>query len=89
MWRHYYERRYLSLFVDLYDNSPTQYRFSPWDSVRISQKSRHQNDGAKPRPTRSLTDAHTFFPSIKFARVSSTAFVAALRWVRKQSLNQT
>ena len=36
MWRHYYERRYLSLFADLYDNSRAQYGFSPWDSVRIA-----------------------------------------------------
>ena len=35
MWRHY-ERRYLSLFADLYDNSRAQYGFSPWDSVRIA-----------------------------------------------------
>ena len=36
MWRHYYERRYISLFADLYDNSRAQYGFSPWDSVRIA-----------------------------------------------------
>jgi hypothetical protein len=36
MWRHYYERRYISLFADLYDNSRTQYGFSPWDSVKIA-----------------------------------------------------
>jgi hypothetical protein len=29
MWRPYYERRHLSLFADLYDNSRTQYDFSP------------------------------------------------------------
>jgi hypothetical protein len=38
MWRHYYERRYLSLFADLYDKSRAQYGFcfSPWNSVRIA-----------------------------------------------------
>jgi hypothetical protein len=36
MWRHYYERRYISLFADLYDSSRAQYGFSPWDSVRIA-----------------------------------------------------
>src|ERR1700730_446513 len=36
MWRHYYERRYISLFADLYYNSRTQYGFSPWDSVKIA-----------------------------------------------------
>jgi hypothetical protein len=35
MWRHYYERRYLWLFADLYDNSRAQYGFSPWDSLVI------------------------------------------------------
>jgi hypothetical protein len=36
MWRHYYERRYLSLAADLYVNSRTQYGFSPWESVKIA-----------------------------------------------------
>jgi len=36
MWQHYYERRYLLLFFDLYENARTQYGFSPWDSVRIA-----------------------------------------------------
>jgi hypothetical protein len=27
IWRHYYNRRYLSLFADLYDNARTQYGF--------------------------------------------------------------
>jgi hypothetical protein len=31
MWRHYYEKRYLWLFADLYDNSRAQYGFSPWE----------------------------------------------------------
>ena len=36
MWRHYYDRRYLFLFADLYENAQTQYGFSPLDSVRIA-----------------------------------------------------
>jgi hypothetical protein len=36
MWRHYCERRYLSLVADLYVNSWTQYGFSPWESVSIA-----------------------------------------------------
>jgi hypothetical protein len=38
MWRHYYERRYLSLFADLYDNSRTlpgiASRSPPWQPRR-------------------------------------------------------
>ena len=30
------ERRYISLFADLYNNSRAQYGFSPWDSARIA-----------------------------------------------------
>ena len=36
MWRHYYERHYLLLFADLYENARTQYGFSALDSVRIA-----------------------------------------------------
>src|SRR5207302_4632038 len=36
MWRHYYEKRYLPLFGDLYDVSRSQYGFSPLDSVQIA-----------------------------------------------------
>jgi hypothetical protein len=36
MWRHYYERRYLPLFGDLYDVSRREYGFSPLASMRIA-----------------------------------------------------
>jgi hypothetical protein len=35
-WRHYYEKRYLALAGDLYRLSASQFRFSPWDSVRLA-----------------------------------------------------
>jgi hypothetical protein len=36
MWRHYYEKRYLPLFADLYAVARDQQGFSPADSVRIA-----------------------------------------------------
>src|SRR4051794_23024221 len=36
MWRHYYEREYASLFRALYALARDEYRFSPWDSARLS-----------------------------------------------------
>lgn len=36
MWRHYYDRRYLALFADLYGVARDQYGFSPWTSARIA-----------------------------------------------------
>jgi hypothetical protein len=53
MWRHYYERRYLSLFADLYDNSRTQYGFSPWDSVRIAVAAARAAHAFQPSTSRS------------------------------------
>ncbi len=36
MWRHYYEHDYPALFRSLYAVNRREYRFSPWDSVRLS-----------------------------------------------------
>jgi hypothetical protein len=36
MWRHYYEKRYPALFVDLYGVARSQHGFSPLDSMRLS-----------------------------------------------------
>jgi hypothetical protein len=36
MWRHYYEKRNLPLFADLYGVARDQQGFSPADSVRIA-----------------------------------------------------
>jgi hypothetical protein len=53
MWRHYYERRYLWLFADLYDNSRAQYGFSPWDSVRIAAAAARAARAFQPSTSRS------------------------------------
>jgi len=57
MWRHYYERRYLSLFADIYDNSRTQYGFSPWDSVRIAAAAARAARAFQPSTSRSGAQA--------------------------------
>jgi hypothetical protein len=35
-WRHYYEKRYLPLFTDLYEMSRREQGYSPLDSVRLA-----------------------------------------------------
>ena len=35
-WRHYYEKRYLPLFTDLYEMSRREQGYSPLDSVRVA-----------------------------------------------------
>src|SRR5262245_3340615 len=36
MWRHYYEKRYLALFLDLYQAARREQGFSPLDSARVA-----------------------------------------------------
>jgi hypothetical protein len=36
MWRHYYEKRYAALFLDLYHVARRQHGFSPLDSARVA-----------------------------------------------------
>ena len=59
MWRHYYERRYLSLFADLYDKSRAQYGFcfSPWNSVRIAAAAARAARAFQPSTSRSGAQA--------------------------------
>jgi hypothetical protein len=57
MWRHYYERRYLLLFADLYGNSRTQYGFSPWDSVKIAYAAARAAKTFQPSSSRSGAQA--------------------------------
>jgi hypothetical protein len=57
MWRHYYEKRYLWLFADLYDNSRAQYGFSPWDSVRIAAAAARAARAFQPSTSRSGAQA--------------------------------
>ena len=57
MWRHYYERRYLLLFADLYGNSRSQYGFSPWDSARIAIAAARAAKAFQPSSSRSGAQA--------------------------------
>src|SRR5262245_52329615 len=36
MWRHYYDKRYVPLFLELYRAARNERNFSPWDSLRIA-----------------------------------------------------
>lgn len=63
MWRHYYEKRYFSLFADLYDSSRAQYGFSPWDSVRIAVAATYAARAFQ--PTTSRSDAQAALPFLE------------------------
>jgi hypothetical protein len=72
MWRHYYEKRYLPLFGDLYDVSRTQYGFSPLDSVQIALAAARAAKSFQ--PTTSRAEAEAALPSlIDYFRILSNA----------------
>jgi hypothetical protein len=72
MWRHYYEKRYLLLFRDLYDVARSQYGFSPLDSVQLAIAAA---DAAKSfQPSTSRAEAEAAMPAlISYFRVLSDA----------------
>lgn len=57
MWRHYYEKRYLPLFRDLYDVSHSQYGFSPLDSVQIAVSAASAAKAFQPSTSRAEAEA--------------------------------
>lgn len=60
MWRDYYEKRYLALFLDLYTTARREQGFSPFDSVRIALAAAR---AAKTfQPSASRTQAQTALP---------------------------
>jgi hypothetical protein len=63
MWRHYYERRYILLFADLYDNSRTQYGFSRWDRVKIAASAARAARAFQPSTSR--TGAQVALPFLE------------------------
>jgi hypothetical protein len=72
MWRHYYEKRYLPLFGDLYDVSRTQYGFSPLDSVQIALAAARAAKSFQ--PTTSRAEAEAALPAlIDYFRILSNA----------------
>ncbi len=57
MWRHYYDRRYVALLLDLYDVSRDQQGFSPLDSVRIAVAAARAAKVFAPSTSRSEAEA--------------------------------
>jgi hypothetical protein len=57
MWRHYYEKRYLPLFADLYGVARDRQGFSPADSVRIAFLAARAAKRFQPSRSRAEADA--------------------------------
>jgi hypothetical protein len=57
MWRHYYEKRYLPLFYQLYETARREQGFSPLDSVRISIAAARAAKAFQPTTSRSQAEA--------------------------------
>jgi hypothetical protein len=57
MWRHYYEQRYVSLFLALYDVARWQQGFSPLDSVRLALKAVRAAKSFQPSTSRAGAEA--------------------------------
>jgi hypothetical protein len=57
MWRHYYEKRYLPLFGDLYEVSRREYGFSPLDSVRVAYAAASAAKAFQPSASRAEAEA--------------------------------
>jgi hypothetical protein len=63
MWRDYYQHRYAALFGNLYRVSRDQYRFSPWDSLRLAWNAAK---AAKVfQPTHNRAEAQRALPSLE------------------------
>ena len=57
MWRHYYEKRYLPLFRDLYEVSRSEYGFSPLDSMRVAYAAASAAKAFQPSTSRAEAEA--------------------------------
>jgi hypothetical protein len=73
MWRHYYEKRYLPLFGDLYNVSRGQYGFSPLDSLQLALAA--ASAARSFQPSSSRAEAEAALPSLVayFAILSDAA----------------
>jgi hypothetical protein len=80
MWRHYYEKRYLSLSADLYDVARSQYGFSPLDSLRLAVAAASAAKSFQPSTSRA--EAEAALPSlIAYFRILSRAAPAQIEIV--------
>jgi hypothetical protein len=76
MWRNYYDKRYLALFLDLYEVSRDQQGFSPLDSVRIAVAAARA--AAAFQPTRSRAEADAALPRLEtYFRIMARAALAS------------
>jgi hypothetical protein len=57
MWHHYYEQRYVALFLDLYDTARWQQGFSPLDSVRVALAAARAAKSFQPSTSRAGAEA--------------------------------
>jgi len=77
MWRHYYEKRYLPLFLDLYGLARTEQGFSPWDSFSLALSAARA--AKKFQPSRSRAEANAALPQlIEYFRTLSLAAPVAV-----------
>jgi hypothetical protein len=77
MWRHYYEKRYLALFGDLYDAARSEYGFSPLDSLRLAVAA--TSAARSFQPSSSRAEAEAALPSlIDYFRILSQAAPAPI-----------
>jgi len=77
MWRHYYEKRYLPLFGDLYDVARSEYGFSPLDSLKLAYAAA---SAAKSfQPSTSQAEAEAALPALAvYFRILSDAAPAPI-----------
>jgi hypothetical protein len=72
MWKHYYQKRYLPLFLDLYGLARTEQGFSPWDSFSLSLSAARA--AKKFQPSRSRAEANAALPElVEYFRTLSRA----------------
>jgi hypothetical protein len=77
MWRHYYEKRFLALFGDLYVVARSEYGFSPLDSLRLAIAAASAAKSFQPSASRA--EAEAALPSlIDYFRILSRAVPAAV-----------
>jgi hypothetical protein len=57
MWRHYYEKRYAALFLDLYQSARREQGYSPLDSVRLAVAAARAAKAFQPSTSRAEAEA--------------------------------
>lgn len=69
MWRHYYEKKYPNLGVDLFLASHSQYGFSPWDSTRMAWYAAKAAKLSQPTQPRTQAFAVAIPPLIRYYEI--------------------